>query len=145
MPINKYNKDCLGIILLVQVLINILNNTRDVCDERRIKNPMVSLSVKHDANNAYIQINDNGGGADESIIQKIFDPYFTTKHQAQGTGLGLYMSKRIIEEHLKGIITAKNVGGGMEFFISLPLVEREREGGRQTHALDPVSAIDKII
>jgi len=66
-------------------------------------------------------VRDNGGGIPEEILDRIFDPYFTTK--ADGSGIGLYMSKMIIELHMKGSITAKNIEGGVEFIVSVPLVE----------------------
>ena len=55
-----------------------------------------------------VQISDNGGGVDESIISKVFEPYFTTKHKSQGTGIGLYMSHQIVVEHMKGNIYMEN-------------------------------------
>ena len=81
-----------------------------------------------------INIDDNGGGIEESIISKIFEPYFTTKHKSQGTGIGLYMSHQIIVEHMKGELYAKNIEmikdnklyKGSSFIIKLPIHREER-------------------
>jgi signal transduction histidine kinase len=67
-----------------------------------------------------ITIRDNGGGIPDELMDKIFEPYFTTKEQGKGTGIGLYMSKMIIENNMSGRLTAKNIQGGMEFRIDLP-------------------------
>ncbi len=67
-----------------------------------------------------IVIEDNAGGIPEDVLPKIFDPYFTTKHQSQGTGLGLHMSYRIITESLKGNLYAQNSEFGAKFIIELP-------------------------
>jgi signal transduction histidine kinase len=80
-----------------------------------------------------IEVNDNGGGVDESIVSKIFDPYFTTKHKSQGTGIGLYMSHQIVVEHMKGSIYAKNIDfvkdknnyKGCSLIIVLPITEKQ--------------------
>jgi signal transduction histidine kinase len=66
-----------------------------------------------------------GGGISKGVMEKIFDPYFTTKEQTQGTGLGLYMSKQIIENSMCGSLTARNSNGGAEFKITLPLKKSE--------------------
>jgi PAS domain S-box-containing protein len=106
---------------LSEALINILNNSKDVLKERKIKSPWVDVQLKKQSNKAMITIEDNGGGVDEEIIERIFEPYFTTKHQSQGTGLGLHMSYKIITESLKGSIYVKNTSNGAKFFIELPL------------------------
>jgi len=80
-----------------------------------------------------VQIQDNGGGIPDEIIEKVFDPYFTTKHKSQGTGIGLYMSKEIIEKKLNGFLTVKNREItltdehflGACFVISIPLLNSE--------------------
>ena len=69
-----------------------------------------------------IELNDNGGGIYSEVIQKVFDPYFTTKGPKTGTGLGLYVSKSIVEHHLKGTISVENNAKGALFSIRLPLI-----------------------
>jgi len=94
--------------LLIQALINIYNNALDVLKENEGKR-LIFISIKKDDSNVTLSIQDNGGGISSSNIEKIFDPYFTTKHQSQGTGIGLYMTHQIIVKQLKGNISAKNV------------------------------------
>ena len=106
---------------LPQVLINILNNAKDVLKEKKISSPTVEIDLKVKDNKAIITIEDNAGGVPDDIIQKIFEPYFTTKHQSQGTGLGLHMSYQIIHDSLKGNLYVKNSDKGAVFYIELPL------------------------
>ena len=98
-----------------QVILNIINNAIDVLKERDIKDRKVWIRV----DGSVIEIEDNGGGVDESIKHKIFEPYFTTKFQSQGTGIGLYMSKIIITQHFKGELLVKNSKNGAVFIIKL--------------------------
>ena len=104
---------------LSQVLINILNNAKDALIYNQIENPWIKLSLESNETTVLITIEDNAGGVPENIIPHIFEPYFTTKHQSQGTGLGLYMSYKIIVENLKGKLYAKNSLFGAKFFIEL--------------------------
>jgi len=106
---------------LSQVVINILNNAKDVLVERKIEAPIIKLSLEKKNNRAIITIEDNAGGIEEDILTKIFNPYFTTKHQTNGTGLGLYMSKEIVEKHLNGKLDVVNTNLGAKFSIELPL------------------------
>ncbi len=101
---------------LVQVVLNLLKNAEDVFDDKDIKDPEISVEI----NKSSISISDNGGGIDEKIKDKIFNPYFSTKNQKDGTGLGLYMSKVIVEEHCYGKLEFENIDGGTKFIISLP-------------------------
>ncbi|MDX9744805.1 MAG: ATP-binding protein, partial [Arcobacteraceae bacterium] len=110
---------------LSQVIINLLNNAKDVLVERQIGEPFIKIALQKEDEKAIITIEDNGGGIKDEILPKIFDPYFTTKHQSQGTGLGLYMSKEIIEKHLKGKLYGKNSAVGAVFTIELPLLNGE--------------------
>ncbi|WP_281951212.1 PAS domain S-box protein [Nitrosophilus kaiyonis] len=93
---------------LAQVFLNILNNAKDVLIEREIKEKIVKVSLLKTEERLIIEICDNGGGVKDNVIVKIFDPYFTTKHKAQGTGMGLYMSKQIIEKHFNGFLNVTN-------------------------------------
>ena len=104
---------------LTQVLINILNNAKDVLIKNKVVNPWIKIDLIQNEKKAIITIEDNAGGIPENILSHIFEPYFTTKHQSQGTGLGLYMSYKIVVENLKGSIYAKNSEFGAKFFIVL--------------------------
>jgi len=112
--LNGYNRE------LQQVIINILNNAKDILIEKKITNPIVTVSLIGRAKDITIMIHDNGGGIAENIIPKIFDPYFTTKHKSIGTGIGLYMSKKIITEYFQGTLEVKNENQGAKFSITLP-------------------------
>ncbi len=105
---------------LSQVLINIFNNAKDVLDEKQIKDKWVKISIKKSEKVVTIYIEDNAGGIKDDVLPKIFDPYFTTKHQSQGTGIGLYMSAQIVEKHLHGRLYAKNSDNGAVFVIEIP-------------------------
>jgi signal transduction histidine kinase len=102
-----------------QVILNILSNAKDILLERKVQNPKIDIEIKDGNNYAIVKIKDNAGGIDSSIIDKIFEPYFTTRHQTQGTGIGLYMSKNIIERNMHGYINVKNVENGAVFTIKV--------------------------
>lgn len=106
---------------VVQVFINILKNARDAMIEKEIKNRKIEVTL--DSNNKYaiIEIADNAGGIPSEIVNRVFDPYFSTKKSKNGTGLGLYMSKKIIEQYCFGKISVKNQNNGVAFKIELPL------------------------
>lgn len=106
---------------LSQVIINIINNAKDILLEREIKNPWIKLVLKEQDNKAIITIEDNAGGIPEEVLPKIFEPYFTTKHKSHGTGLGLHMSYKIISQSFNGRLYARNTENGAKFFIELPL------------------------
>lgn len=100
-----------------QVLFNIMNNARDAFITKRVSSPMITIDIGMEEGRCVVTITDNAGGIPEDIIPKIFDPYFTTKGPDKGTGVGLYMSKMIIEKNMGGILSARNVGGGAQFRI----------------------------
>jgi len=102
-----------------QVLLNLLNNAKDVFTGREIAHPKVEIRVFRQEGRAVLTVSDNGGGIPEDIKEKIFDPYFTTKPDDKGTGIGLYMSKLIIEKSMNGELTATNTAEGAEFRIRL--------------------------
>jgi C4-dicarboxylate-specific signal transduction histidine kinase len=102
-----------------QVLLNILNNARDIFEERNIKDPIVSIIIFMEGDRAVVTIADNAGGIPEEIMNKIFEPYFTTKGPQQGTGVGLFMSKTIIEKNMGGRLSARNLSNGAEFRIEV--------------------------
>ena len=94
---------------LSQVFLNILNNAKDATVSNNPKERNVYLHATCNDKYNIVTIQDNAGGIPLDIIEKIFDPYFTTKHQSQGTGIGLYMSKDIVENHMHGQISVKNI------------------------------------
>jgi len=104
---------------LMQVVLNILKNSQDSFEEMNIKEPIINITTRDIEHGVRIDISDNGGGISDEIITKIFDPYFSTKMEKNGTGLGLYMSKLIIEEHHNGKFTCKNNNDGACFTIEI--------------------------
>jgi PAS domain S-box-containing protein len=102
-----------------QVLLNILDNARDVLMDRKVAEPCVQITISCDNGRSVVAIRDNGGGIAEDVMPKIFDPYYTTKEPGKGTGIGLYMSKAIIEKSMDGRLVARNVDGGVEFRIEV--------------------------
>ncbi len=104
---------------LEQTILIILSNAQDVLLENNIKNPMINISIVKEEKKVIIKIQDNGGGVPLEIIDRIFEPYFTTKEQGKGTGIGLYMAKEIIERQMGGKISVENVDGGALFSIEL--------------------------
>jgi signal transduction histidine kinase len=106
---------------ILHVLLNLLSNARDVLVEKGISSKYIEIRMAHDEKFAYLEIEDNGGGIEDEIIEKIFDPYFTTKGEG-GTGLGLYMSKLIIERHCRGRMEVQNGEKGAIFRLSFPIV-----------------------
>lgn len=106
---------------ITQVVLNILNNAKDAFLENRVINPLLRIQIKRNGINALIVIEDNAGGIPEKILPGIFNAYVSTKRESKGTGLGLYIARSIVENNLKGIITAKNAVFGAIFTIELPI------------------------
>ena len=104
---------------LQQVMLVILNNTKDAFILRKIKNGTVTIEIKEKSESCIITVSDNAGGIDKDVKDKIFEPYFTTKHPSLGTGLGLYISKKILEKSMNGIIEVFNINKGAKFVITL--------------------------
>ena len=104
---------------VTQVVINILKNAQDALLEKKVEDGTIWLNA-YDANGFFIiEIEDNAGGIPEAVLPKIFDPYFSTKAAKNGTGLGLYMSKTIIEEHCHGALSVENTPKGAKFTIKI--------------------------
>jgi len=102
-----------------QVLMNLILNAKDALLERRTAHPRITVLSWSENDRSVLTITDNGGGINENIMDKIFDPYFTTKNLGQGTGVGLFLSKAIIEKNMGGRITARNIESGSEFRIEV--------------------------
>ena len=100
---------------MMQVVLNILKNAQDNFKENKVENRKIVISTYKRG----MSISDNGGGIDPSLIDDIFNPYFSTKDEKNGTGLGLYMSKTIVNEHHKGDLSVKNIEDGVLFEINL--------------------------
>ncbi len=107
-----------------QVVLNILNNAKDALIEKNILNAKIEIDVSKDENSTTIIFKDNAGGIDKEIIDKIFEPYFTTRDQGKGVGMGLYMSKVIVEKNMKGKLLVTNSDEGAEFKIVLPIIKK---------------------
>ena len=101
-----------------QVLLNFINNSKDAFSSNKIENPIIEIkAVELDNKTIEMTITDNAGGIKEEIISKVFDPYFTTKFTSQGTGLGLYMTKLVIEKNMAGNVSVQNFDKGAKFTI----------------------------
>jgi len=94
---------------LTHILLNLINNSKDAFIHTDIAQKQILIIVKDTTNHAIISVIDNAGGIKDAIMSKIFEPYFTTKHKSVGTGIGLYMSKQIVEKHMHGKINCKNI------------------------------------
>ena len=104
---------------LAQAILNILNNARDALIEKEIKDPCVTITIFTENGRSVVTISDNAGGIPEEFFEKIFEPYFTTKGPQAGTGIGLFMSKSIIEKSMHGSLIARNTASGAEFRIEV--------------------------
>jgi len=104
---------------LSQVILNLISNSKDVLIEKESTSSFVQLTAKKVDKKIFITCCDNGGGINAEILDKIFNPYFTTKDEGKGTGIGLYMSKEIIEKHMDGKMSVFNTGDGVCFSIEL--------------------------
>jgi signal transduction histidine kinase len=102
-----------------QVILNIINNAKDALNQNNNNNSTIDIDISSKCKT--ISIKDNAGGIDQNIINRIFEPYFTTKEQGKGTGMGLYMSKMIIKDNMDGDITAKNTKDGVCFIIDFKI------------------------
>ena len=103
-----------------QVLLNILKNAKDVLIEKNIQNPKIFIWAKEEEFDIALFIEDNGGGVTVEPKSKIFEPYFTTRDDNDGTGIGLYMSKTIVEKNMKGKLLVENINEGARFTIEVP-------------------------
>lgn len=105
---------------LLQVFINILKNAKEAVVTDKIPNPLVRIDITEDDTSIKIAIFNTGNTISEDILRQLFDPYFSTKDEKNGTGLGLYITKTIVEKHLLGTIKVMNLDNGVCFYINLP-------------------------
>ncbi|MFA5233579.1 MAG: ATP-binding protein [Sulfurimonas sp.] len=108
----------------VQVLVSILSNANDIIKTKKLSSANITITLSRSAEFTTLTIADNCGGIDDENLSKIFDPYFTTKHKSMGTGLGLHIAKMIIEDNMRGFLSAKNIYDndkkiGAEFIIKI--------------------------
>jgi len=101
-----------------QVLLNIIQNAQDALLEHRIEQPQITISSFMENGKAVVTIADNAGGVPKEMQHRIFEPYFTTKN-FEGTGMGLYIAKTIINKKMNGSLTMRNINGGAEFRIDV--------------------------
>lgn len=104
-----------------QVLLNLMSNAKDILIQRDIENPKIKVKVEKKDVFVHISVSDNARGVKQKNMELIFEPYFTTKSSLQGTGLGLYISKMIIEKNMGGLLSLRNTKIGAEFTIKLRL------------------------
>jgi C4-dicarboxylate-specific signal transduction histidine kinase len=104
---------------LSQVILALIANARDALVYKDIKSPWIKINAKSDGEYILITIEDNAGGIDENMLLKVFEPYFSTKENKQGSGLGLYISKMIIESSMSGNIDIVNTKNGAKFRIKV--------------------------
>ncbi len=116
---------------VVQVLINIINNAIDAQKEQQIEDRHIWLHVFDKGANLVITVEDNAGGIEKKIIKHVFDPYFSTKAK-NGTGLGLYMAKMIIEKHIGGLLSVRNTAKGAEFTMVIPKKFQPQQESEET-------------
>jgi len=122
---------------LSHVLLNIINNSQDALLAKETnEDKLIYIVIKKVNDMAQIVMIDNGGGIPQDVMPKVFEPYYTTKYKSAGTGIGLYMSKQIIEKHMQGTITCKNIKHKLgtnnlydctKFIISIPLEQEEQD------------------
>ena len=94
-------------------MLNLISNARDAIIERKHLDGKITITTSASC----VMIEDNGGGIDESVLERIFEPYFTTKEQGKGIGLGLYISKMIVEQHMGGTLRVHNSAQGACFTL----------------------------
>ncbi len=110
---------------LKQVILNLIKNAEDALLEKAVKDPYIKIATYSKEDEYILEVSDNAGGISEDIIEKIFDPYFSTKTKKDGTGLGLYMSNIIVEEHCNGTLSVSNSDDGAVFKIALTQIKGE--------------------
>ncbi len=110
-----------------QVILNILSNAKDALVEYKKDKRHIYICNYEKNDKAIIEIRDNAGGIPKEVITKIFDPYFTTKEEGKGTGIGLYMTKTIVESNMNGKLSVINQNNGAKFTIVFPLKKKKKQ------------------
>ena len=105
---------------LTQVLINLLQNAKEALSESSVDSREISVYIMEEQDIVTLSVQDNAGGIDHDALEKVFDPYYSTKHASQGTGLGLFMSRMIVQQSLGGHISASNNENGALITITIP-------------------------
>ena len=108
---------------LTQVLVNLIQNAKDALSSGGRDDPFIAIRLIQKDAHAIISVEDNAGGVPPEASEAIFEPYFTTKHASKGTGLGLFMSKLIIEKSFNGTLTFHNTNRGACFAVTIPISE----------------------
>lgn len=103
----------------IHMMINILSNSKDALIQRKIEEPLIQINLLRNNNTYQIIVKDNAGGIPKNMINKVFDPYFTTKNNENSVGLGLFISKTYVERELNGRIFVGNTEHGAEFKIEV--------------------------
>ncbi len=103
----------------IQVVLSLLSNAAEALRERHVAAPAIALKFYRRGGTVLLEVSDNAGGIEEAHLGRIFDPYFTTKHKAMGTGLGLYIAKMIVEQSMEGTLSVANTGAGATFTIGV--------------------------
>ncbi|PZP11828.1 MAG: PAS domain-containing sensor histidine kinase, partial [Aliarcobacter butzleri] len=106
---------------LIQVILNLIQNSKDAFNQNNIKNKKIVIKIYKDDKSIFLEFIDNALGIDKDLIDKIYEPYFTTKHQSSGTGLGLFISKIIIENSFEGEILYEKLENGSKFILKFPV------------------------
>ena len=102
-----------------QVVVSLLTNAKDLLKNKEVSGAFIEIKILENKESVVLEIRDNAGGIKEENVNKVFQPYFTTKHKSMGTGLGLYISKMIIENSMNGKLSVQNVNSGVKFSIEM--------------------------
>ncbi len=110
-----------------QVILNLLSNAKDAVQDTHQRSPRIQVHASRDGDLVRICVDDNGGGIAPEVMARIYEPYFTTKNEGKGSGIGLYMSKMIVENNMHGRLEASNTDEGTRFTIELDTPGRHTE------------------
>lgn len=107
---------------LKQIILNIISNSRDALIERNVHHKAITVETFTHGDKILITVSDNGGGIPEEVLPKVFDPYFTTKEEGKGLGIGLYMSRTLLTTHMDSDISIENTESGTKTTITIPRI-----------------------